>query len=173
MGQSLYVLELHPIWGRERRAKSQTMITCTSVCPYSHSPSHCLVEHCSFISSTVLRIRPSHQPDQNIPPRFARTVLHPSKTSPSDEVVINLSGESAPSSVLSSASRENLILNQHATAPGSPGGVGLASGTKGKQTTFSYDRVLGEDSSQAEVYDSVAGNAIEKFLSGINVTVLA
>jgi hypothetical protein len=109
-----------------------------------------LIARCGF-SSIVLRIRPSQQPDQNIPARFTRTVLHPSPTSPTNEVLINLSNEpNIPSS---------------APTP--------AAGNKGKQTSFRYDRVLGEDSLQSEVFESAGRLAVDKFISGLNVTVLA
>jgi hypothetical protein len=103
---------------------------------------------------SVLRIRPSQQPDQNIPARFTRTVLQPSPTNPTNEVLINLSNEPNKPAQPSSA-----------PAP--------AAGNKGKQTSFRYDRVLGEDSLQSEVFESAGKTAVDKFISGLNVTVLA
>jgi hypothetical protein len=49
----------------------------------------------------------------------------------------------------------------------------MAQGNKAKQTSFRYDRVLGEDSRQEEVYEAAGRGAVEKFLKGLNVTVLA
>ena len=108
----------------------------------------------------VLRIRPSYQPDQTIPARFTRTVLIPSPNNPHTEVSINLSNE--PSSKQTSSA-----------LPFSSSGTAMAAGNKGKQTSFRYDRVLGEESEQSEVFESAGKTAVDRFISGVNVTVLA
>jgi len=108
----------------------------------------------------VLRIRPSYQPDQTIPARFTRTVLIPSPNNPHTEVSINLSNE--PSSKQTSSA-----------LPSSSWGTVMAAGNKGKQTSFRYDRVLGEESEQSEVFESAGKTAVDRFISGVNVTVLA
>jgi hypothetical protein len=108
----------------------------------------------------VLRIRPSYQPDQAIPARFTRTVLIPSPSNPHTEVSINLSNEPTGKQASSAL-------------PSSGSGTAMAAGNKGKQTSFRYDRVLGEDSEQSEVFESAGKMAVDRFVSGVNVTVLA
>ena len=108
----------------------------------------------------VLRIRPSYQPDQTIPARFTRTVLIPSSSNPHTEVSINLSNE--PTTKQASS-----------VLPPSGSGPAMAAGNKGKQTSFRYDRVLGEESEQSEVFESAGRMAVDRFISGVNVTVIA
>jgi hypothetical protein len=52
------------------------------------------------------------------------------------------------------------------------GGTAGPSGPK-KAPSFSFDRVLPEDSTQLEVYEATALSAVDKFMKGFNVTVLA
>lgn len=109
-------------------------------------------------TSSVLRIRPSHQPESTVPPRFARTILHPSTLHPSEEININLDPPKPSGSTIIPTSASSSLMAQ---------------GNKAKQTSFRYDRVLGEDSRQEEVYEAAGRGAVERFLKGLNVTVLA
>lgn len=101
---------------------------------------------------SVLRIRPSFtSPESDIPPRFQRVVLKPSLTDPTHEVAIQQGSE----------------------APRVGGNVGNAVGNKAKSTTFRYDKILPEGCTQLEAYDSSARAAVDRFLKGFNVTILA
>lgn len=101
---------------------------------------------------SVLRIRPSFtSPESDIPPRFQRVVLRPSFTDPTHEVAIQQGSE----------------------VPRAGENVANAMENKAKSTTFRYDRILPEECSQLEAYDSSARAAVDKFLKGFNVTILA
>lgn len=113
------------------------------------TPGRQVVKNDSSNVQVVLRIRPSFQPDQNIPARFTRTVVHPSAQNPHNEVVITIPNDGAK------------------LAPG------LAAGNKGKPTSFIYDQLLGEDCHQNDVYAAAGQMAVDKFISGMNVTMLA
>lgn len=96
-----------------------------------------------------MRIRPSSHNDASIPPRFLRTVLKPASDA---EVKLDV---------------DPALLAGH--------GIGGAAGPSGskKAPSFSYDRVLPEDSTQLQVYEATALSAVDKFIKGFNVTILA
>ncbi|WVQ72410.1 hypothetical protein IAR50_001962 [Cryptococcus sp. DSM 104548] len=93
----------------------------------------------------VLRIRPSDPNDASIPPRYRSVLVHP--TSQTD---IRVDVDPA-------------TLAGHA---------GTSSNSK-KHPTFTFDNVLGEDSAQTDLYDATAGENVDEFMKGHNVTFLA
>jgi hypothetical protein len=100
----------------------------------------------------VLRIRPSYTPpESDIPSRFQRVVLKPSTGDPIHEVAVQQGSE----------------------APRTGGSAATAAGNKSKSTAFRYDRILPEECTQLEAYDGSARAAVDKFLKGFNVTILA
>jgi hypothetical protein len=101
----------------------------------------------SLHSRPVLRIRPSDPDDPNVPPRFRHSVLHPSSL---QEVSIDVD----PATLAGQA-------------------PGLASGGGKKHTTFTFDHVLPESSTQVDLYDVTASGVIDEYLKGHNVTFLA
>ncbi|KAJ9113882.1 hypothetical protein QFC19_000075 [Naganishia cerealis] len=102
----------------------------------------------------VLRIRPSYTPpESDIPQRFQRVVLRPNPSNPSHEVIVQQPSE---------------LVRTAGTVPANP--LGSA---KGKSNSFRYDRILPEECTQVEAYEVSAKPAIDKFLKGFNVTILA
>ncbi|EKD03810.1 hypothetical protein A1Q2_01823 [Trichosporon asahii var. asahii CBS 8904] len=93
----------------------------------------------------VLRIRPSEPEDPNIPSRHRSVLVHPTS---STEVRVSVD----PATLAGSAS--------------------VASTSK-RHPTFTFDRVLGEQASQIDLYNVTARERIEEFLRGFNVTFLA
>lgn len=102
----------------------------------------------------VLRIRPSYTPpESDIPQRFQRVVLQPTRSDPTHEVTVQQPSE---------------LGRAPGTQPTNPLGSG-----KGKSNSFRYDRILPEECTQVEAYEVSAKPAIDKFLTGFNVTILA
>ncbi|KAL8281012.1 hypothetical protein RQP46_006691 [Phenoliferia psychrophenolica] len=103
----------------------------------------------------VLRIRPSTGQDHaaNVPQRFQRTVI-----SPLNKTTLSVDGQAA----------------QHAAAGGSASAKPAASGAAaaGAKNLFTFDRVVGPDEGQADVYPE-AEPLVEAFLEGMNATILA
>lgn len=93
----------------------------------------------------MLRIRPSEPEDPTIPQRHRSVLVHPTS---STEVRVSVD----PATLAGSAS--------------------VASTSK-RHPTFTFDRVLGEQSSQVDLYNVTARERIEEFLRGFNVTFLA
>lgn len=94
----------------------------------------------------VLRVRPADPDDASVPPRFRSTLVH-------------------------STGPENVRIDvDPATLAGHSSGV--ASGSK-RHPTFTFDSVLGETSTQLDLYDATAKDKIDEFMKGHNVTFLA
>lgn len=93
----------------------------------------------------MLRIRPSEPEDPNIPSRHRSVLVHPTS---STEVRVSVD----PATLAGSAS--------------------IASSSK-RHPTFTFDRVLGEQAEQIDLYNVTARDRIEEFLRGFNVTFLA
>lgn len=93
---------------------------------------------------TVLRIRPINAHDlTSIPPRFQRISLTPAS---STTVSVDAGSSASTGSV---SAKRNQTLNFH------------------------YDRVLGPEETQRDLYEAAASKLVEKFLQGFNVTILA
>ncbi|KAJ9101824.1 hypothetical protein QFC21_003163 [Naganishia friedmannii] len=102
----------------------------------------------------VLRIRPSYTPpESDIPQRFQRVVLRPTTSDPTHEVTVQQPSE---------------LSRTAGTQPSNP--LGSA---KGKSNSFRYNSILPEECTQIEAYEVSAKPAIDKFLKGFNVTILA
>lgn len=96
--------------------------------------------------ASVLRVRPPNPDDATVPPRFRQTLLHP--TSGTD-IRVDVD-------------------------PATLAGQGAGPASVGKRhPTFSFDHVLGEESSQADLFDVTGRDVTDEFLSGHNVTFLA
>lgn len=119
-----------------------------------------------FSSKTsVLRIRPSQGAvDSSIPARFQRTILRPSLTRPEQEVIVH-----NISDALSDPARSSIASSSGHSSP-SPA---MVSHNMPKSSTFGFDRVLEEGCNQTKTYEVVAKSAVDKFIQGINVTILA
>ncbi|WVR07124.1 hypothetical protein IAU60_004165 [Kwoniella sp. DSM 27419] len=94
----------------------------------------------------VLRIKPSEPSDPSVPPRFRSVLVHP--ISPADV---------------------RLDIDPAALAGAAPSAT---TGSK-RHPTFSFEHVLGEQASQEELYDVTAGQTVDEFIKGHNVTFLA
>lgn len=92
----------------------------------------------------VVRIRPSLA-DDSVPLRLRNVLIHP--TSASD-----LRIDVDPSQLT--------------------GNAGLTTGAK-RHPSFQFDHVLGEDSSQVDLYDVTGRDVVEEYMKGHNVTFLA
>lgn len=109
----------------------------------------------TLVRPPVLRIRPSTGQDHaaNVPQRFQRTVISPLNAT-------------------------TLQVDSQAAAVASQGGsAGAArpastSSSGGGKNLFTFDRVVGPDEGQADVY-SEAEPLVEAFLEGMNATILA
>ncbi len=120
----------------------------------SRYTSHPWTDHHDFQKHRhiVIRIRPSNvTSDVSIPIRFQRVALKPIPSNPLTDVTVHLES--------------------------TPGGGTAASPEKGgkaaRNAVFRYDRILTEESGQKEAYEVGAKEAVDKFLKGINVTILA
>ena len=82
-----------------------------------------------------------------MPPRFRKTLVHPTSRS---DVRVDV---------------------DPATLAGHSGGM-VASSSK-RHPVFGFDHVLGEDSSQVDLYDVTGKHVLEDFMRGHNVTFLA
>lgn len=80
----------------------------------------------------------------SIPPRFQRLSLTP-------------------------ASSTTVSVDAGSSA-GSASGVG---GRRSQMLNFHYDRVLGPDDGQRDLYEAAASKLVDKFIQGFNVTILA
>lgn len=96
---------------------------------------------------TVLRVRPNDPDDNSVPPRYRNTLVHPTSAG---EVRVDVD----PATLIGA------------------GASSVASGSK-RHPTFNFDTVLGESSTQADLYDATAKDVVEEFLKGHNVTFLA
>ena len=94
----------------------------------------------------VLRIRPSDPDDASIPPRFQATLVHPISDS---DVRVDVD----PATLAGNSTASSSGIKRH--------------------PTFAYDHVLGEESSQLDLYDVTAKDSIDEFLKGHNVTFFA
>ncbi|KIR67308.1 kinesin family member 21A [Cryptococcus bacillisporus CA1873] len=94
----------------------------------------------------VLRIRPSDPDDPSVPPRFRSVLVHPISKS---DIRVDV---------------DPAALAGH--------GTGIGSGGK-KYSSFSFDHVLGESAQQTDLYQCTAGESVEEFMKGHNVTFLA
>ncbi|KIY36221.1 kinesin family member 21A [Cryptococcus gattii E566] len=94
----------------------------------------------------VLRIRPSDPDDPSVPPRFRSVLVHP-------------------------ISKSDIRVDVDPAALAGQG-TGLGSGGK-KYSSFSFDHVLGESAQQTDLYQCTAGESVEEFMKGHNVTFLA
>lgn len=95
---------------------------------------------------SVLRIRPSDPDDPSIAPRFRSVLVHPISKS---DIRVDV---------------DPAALAGH--------GTGIGSGGK-KYSLFSFDHVLGESAQQTDLYQCTAGESVEEFMKGHNVTFLA
>lgn len=93
----------------------------------------------------MLRIRPSQPEDPSIPPRHRTVLVHPISHS---EVRVSVD--------------PNVLA----------GTAGIASSSK-RHPTFTFDRVMGENASQVDMYEATARDRVDEFLRGFNVTFLA
>ncbi|ODN82146.1 hypothetical protein, variant [Cryptococcus amylolentus CBS 6039] len=93
----------------------------------------------------VLRVRPSYPDDASIPARYRSVLVHPTSET---EIRVDV---------------------DPATLAGHAGTVGSSK----KHPTFTFDNVLGEDSAQTDLYDVTAGENVDEFMKGHNVTFLA
>ncbi|ODN94308.1 hypothetical protein L198_05164 [Cryptococcus wingfieldii CBS 7118] len=93
----------------------------------------------------VLRVRPSNPDDASIPARYRSVLVHPTSET---EIRVDV---------------------DPATLAGHAGTVGSSR----KHPTFTFDNVLGEDSVQTDLYDATAGENVDEFMKGHNVTFLA
>lgn len=95
----------------------------------------------------VLRIRPSDSNDSNVPPRFRQVLVHPT------------------------AATEVKVDVDPATLIGA--GASSTAGSSKRHPTFNFDSVLGESSTQVDLYDATARETVDEFMKGHNVTFLA
>lgn len=51
--------------------------------------------------------------------------------------------------------------------------AGSVSGRRSQMLNFHYDRVLGPDEGQRDLYEAAASKLVDKFIQGFNVTILA
>ena len=105
-----------------------------------------MISHLTLPCS-VLRIRPPGQDDGSVPPRFRNTLVHPT------------------------SSKEVRADVDPAILAGNGGGMTTMGGTH--NACFSFDHVLGETSSQIDLYDVTGKEVLEDFIHGHNVTFLA
>lgn len=101
----------------------------------------------ALILTAVLRIRPSEPEDPAIPTRHRTVLCHPTSQT---EVRVSV---------------------DPATLAGS-NSLGSSSNSK-RHPSFTFDRVLGEQSAQVDLYNVTARERVEEFLKGFNVTFLA
>ena len=103
---------------------------------------------------SVLRIRPSTGQDHaaNVPQRFQRTVV-----APLNPTTLQVDGQAA----LHAAAGASTSLTKPAAGAGA-----------GSKNLFTFDRVIGPDEGQADVYPE-AEPLVEAFLDGMNATILA
>ena len=99
---------------------------------------------------SVLRVRPSNPDDTSVPPRYRSTLVHPTS---STEVRVDVD----PATLIGA---------------GAGPSASAASGSK-RHPTFNFDSVLGETSSQEDLYDATSKDVVDEFLKGHNVTFLA
>ena len=95
----------------------------------------------------MLRIRPSDREDTSVPPRFRNTLVHPTSSS-------------------------DIRVDVDPATRAGQGASSAASGTR-RHPTFAFDHVLGEESSQVDLYDVTGKEALEEFVKGHNVTFFA
>lgn len=114
--------------------------------------SRCRGSYSDYLSlSLALRIRPNTPQDATtIPARFQRTVIH----ALSNQVV-------------------NVDPTPQASASGSATGNTPATAVPPKKQSFSYDFVLGPETTQHELFQVTAEPLISRFLEGFNCTILA
>ncbi|CAK9781584.1 unnamed protein product [Cutaneotrichosporon oleaginosum] len=93
----------------------------------------------------VLRIRPSEPADTSIAPRHRQVLVHPISQ---NEVRVSVD-------------------------PAVLAGTNTIVSTTKRHPTFTFDRVMGEQASQIDMYEVVSKDRIEEFLRGFNVTYLA
>lgn len=116
----------------------------------------------------VLRIRPAlvggGGDSSSVPVRWQRTVLRPSPFRPEKEVLV----QSEVQAGSSAADQARASISSMSALTSSP-----APSASSKTTTYAFDRVLGESSTQAECYDVLGRKAVDRFVQGVNVTILA
>lgn len=95
---------------------------------------------------SVLRIRPSDPDDPSVPPHLRSVLVHPISKS---DIRVDV---------------DPAALAGH--------GTGIGSGGK-KCSSFSFDHVLGESAQQTDLYQCTAGENVDEFMKGHNVTFLA
>ena len=95
----------------------------------------------------VLRVRPNDPDDTAIPPRYRNVLVHPTGAK---EVRVDVD-------------------------PATLVGAGASSGPSNtkRHPTFNFDSVLGESSSQVDLYDATSKDTVDEFIKGHNVTFFA
>ncbi|KZP01048.1 kinesin-domain-containing protein [Calocera viscosa TUFC12733] len=107
----------------------------------------------------AVRIRPPTSQDASIPSRFQRIAVLPSS--------------STTVHVDSSATASHQHNASTSTISSLSGGTAGAPGSASQKQAFTFDRVLGPQTPQADVYAIAAEPLVQRFLEGFNCTILA
>ncbi|EJU00174.1 kinesin-domain-containing protein [Dacryopinax primogenitus] len=108
----------------------------------------------------AVRIRPPTTQDASIPSRFQRVAVFDSSAT---TVHVDPS---------TTASHQHNPSTSTVSSVSAPGGA-LAPPQANQKQSFTFDRVLGPNTSQADVYSIAADPLVQRFLEGFNCTILA